>query len=251
MPAPPPRTPRFRITTRGLMLIGIYVAVMVEVVAVAVWAMTPLRDANQVGIALLLPAGLPVLGMFLSLMLKRPGPGRDAMLNVHAVVGVIGMIAIFAAPAALVVGAVIFHPEWLPMIRQVAAQHKKPGLDFLMTVFAPIVFTACFAPAIAAKRPRKCPSCGWWCLIRSFQTQRDTANPLLYYWCVACGARCKTPRPEAIPWEDASEADDNRWYDLGRRKNRESRAAAKAAGAAGAVTNPPSAIDLQAGEPLP
>ena len=73
-------------------------------------------------------------------------------------------------------------------------------------------------------------------------------EPLLYFWCVACGARCKTPRPEAIPWEDASGADDDRMYDLGRRKNRENWKAAKAAEAAGAVTNPADAIDLQAGE---
>ncbi len=229
MPAPPPRAPRFRITIRGVMLIGIYVAVMAEVVAVGVWALTPLRGPNQFGIALLLPMALPMLGMFLLLMLKRPGPARDALTGAHAVVGVMGMIALFASPAALVVGVVAFHPEWLPMIRQVAAQQKKPGMGFFITVFGPIVLTALFAPAIAAKRPRKCPSCGWWSLIRSMQTERDTSNPLLYFWCVACGARCKTKRPEAIPWEDASEADDDRWYDLGMRKNRESWKTARAA----------------------
>jgi hypothetical protein len=89
-----------------------------------------------------------------------------------------------------------------------------------------------------AVAPRRCPKCGRRALIhaqsgwgggirrlRPGEVPRPyRPGPYLHFWCVSCGTRQKRLRLGAVPWEDASGAAEDRYYDQGVRRNRANRA---------------------------
>ena len=175
----------------------------------------------------------PLLLGVLVMATTPPGPRRDATLYAVCCVPMhlVGA-AILLSSLGLLAYCIRVRPDLLPALTGRAGR----GL------FGMILGTSAGGWLIVGLggwrfAPRQCPTCGRRALIRSgegvgggFRRRRPgeptppPPRPYGHYWCAACGARHKKRQLWAIPWEDASDRNDDRYYDFGVRRNRENRA---------------------------
>jgi hypothetical protein len=198
--------PRFRHTLGQLMVLNVFLAILLAALVYAI--KMGAGDANGVARALLvLTLGLPVALEVATMLLLGPGPRRDGLMALVKVLPVLLMTS----------ATTLFAWSEIRNATLLGPGFKNPGFRLTLIVTC-LAFWAGFIIYARSLFPRRCPSCGWRCLVLPRSGMKDThvqCNLFEYAWCMACGARWKRRRPATKRWVDASDPAEDSFFHPG------------------------------------
>lgn len=184
------------------MLLNVYLAIILA--SVALVARMEGRGAGLLALVGV-TTGVPKILRFLTLLLIRPSPRRDAL----AIVFNLLIFLAVAVWATLFVAFIVRNPAIVGF--------RATSLNSLLIWYIPSVLWLMTLVAASAIFERRCPACRRWYLIKPQSVQPVTKRRVLLFtfvWCVACGARWKHNR-KAPKWADASDPAYDACFGLG------------------------------------
>jgi hypothetical protein len=195
-------TSRFRYTLGQWMVLNVYLAIILAMVVLV----ASVEDPVDFVFALALGSfWLPLILRFVTMLLLRSGPRRDALAIVFG-----GLWLVTSAFwAALFAFAVLRDPVALGP----AMTRGK-----ILCVLIPAVLLAGIGVLrdFRSELKGRCPSCRRWRLVHPQSVPRATWRRVLLFefaWCAACRSRWKRNR-KAPTWSDASDPAYDEWFGL-------------------------------------